>query len=100
MEVLFVLIPVSVALATASVVACLVAIRGGQYDDMESPRWRMLFDPSKSPGGRGAEPGSKAGGGEIAEVAEKTAEVLVNEEPGQKNPGARIGANTRRSNPI
>jgi cbb3-type cytochrome oxidase maturation protein len=46
MEVLFVLIPVSIALATASVVACLFAIRGGQYDDLESPPWRMLFDPS------------------------------------------------------
>jgi cbb3-type cytochrome oxidase maturation protein len=44
MEVLFILIPVSIALASASVVACLVAIRGGQYDDMESPRWRILFD--------------------------------------------------------
>jgi cbb3-type cytochrome oxidase maturation protein len=48
MEVLLVLIPVSIALAAASVVACLVAIRAGQYDDMESPRWRMLFDPPGS----------------------------------------------------
>jgi cbb3-type cytochrome oxidase maturation protein len=44
MDVLLLLIPVSIALAAASVVACLVAIRGGQYDDLESPRWRILFD--------------------------------------------------------
>jgi len=44
MEVLFVLIPVSIALAAASLVACLFAIRGGQYDDLESPPWRILFD--------------------------------------------------------
>jgi cbb3-type cytochrome oxidase maturation protein len=44
MEVLFVLIPVSIALAAASLVACLIAIRGGQYDDLESPKWRILFE--------------------------------------------------------
>lgn len=48
MEVLFVLIPVSIALAAASVAACLVAIRGGQYDDLESPRWRILFDDRRA----------------------------------------------------
>lgn len=63
MEVLLVLIPVSIALAAASVAACLVAIRAGQYDDMESPRWRMLFDPpgrtAKSGAGK-ADPGTPA----------------------------------------
>lgn len=24
--------------------ACLKAIRGGQYEDLESPKWRILFD--------------------------------------------------------
>ncbi len=44
MEVLLVLILISIALAAGSVAACLAAIRSGQYDDLESPRWRMLFD--------------------------------------------------------
>lgn len=57
MEVLFVLIPVSIGLAAASVVACLAAIRGGQYDDLESPRWRMLFDDRRAPEGPAAEKG-------------------------------------------
>jgi cbb3-type cytochrome oxidase maturation protein len=54
MEVLFVLIPVSIALAAASVAACLVAIRGGQYDDLESPRWRILFDDRRAKDEHGA----------------------------------------------
>jgi cbb3-type cytochrome oxidase maturation protein len=54
MEVLFVLIPVSIALAAASVTACLVAIRGGQYDDLESPRWRILFDDRRAQDEQGA----------------------------------------------
>lgn len=50
MEVLLVLILVSIALAAGSVVACLAAIRGGQYDDLESPRWRILFDDRPASG--------------------------------------------------
>lgn len=50
MEVLFVLIPVSIVLAAASVVACLFAIRGGQFDDLESPPWRILFEDRKAAG--------------------------------------------------
>ena len=44
MSVIFLLIPVSLALAAVFVGFCLASIRGGQFDDMESPRWRMLFD--------------------------------------------------------
>ena len=59
MEVLLVLIPLSVLLAGAFVVACVAAIRGGQYDDLESPRWRMLFDTPS--GRRKGGPGQDAG---------------------------------------
>jgi len=76
MEVLFVLIPVSVALAAASVVACLAAIRGGQYDDLESPRWRMLFDDRRARGADG---------------------LMLN---GEKEPTGATGPQTRRSNPL
>lgn len=44
MSVLLLLIPVSLALAAAFMFICLASIRGGQFDDLESPRWRMLFD--------------------------------------------------------
>ena len=44
MSVLIVLIPVSVALASVFMFICLASIRGGQFDDLESPRWRVLFD--------------------------------------------------------
>ena len=58
MEILFVLIFISIVLAAASVVACLAAIRGGQYDDLESPRWRILFDDRRAAGGRDAAGGN------------------------------------------
>lgn len=60
MEVLFVLIPLSVVLAAAFVAACLAAIRGGQYDDLESPRWRMLFDGAPPRKDRNAAEGNGA----------------------------------------
>ena len=44
MSVLYVLIPLSVFMAAGFVMICLSAIRGGQFDDLESPQWRMLFD--------------------------------------------------------
>ncbi len=44
MSVFYILIPVSVALAAGFVVACLFAIRRGQFDDLDSPPWRILFD--------------------------------------------------------
>jgi cbb3-type cytochrome oxidase maturation protein len=57
MEVLFFLIPLSVALAAGFTIACLGSIRGGQFDDMESPRWRILFDRNeKRPESAATEP--------------------------------------------
>jgi cbb3-type cytochrome oxidase maturation protein len=43
MSVLILLIAVSLALSAAFVAACIMSIRSGQFDDLESPRWRMLF---------------------------------------------------------
>ncbi len=58
MSVLALLIPISLVLAIVFVAACIIAIRKGQFDDMESPRWKLLFDapPSASP-----EPPSRSG---------------------------------------
>lgn len=44
MSVLALLIPVSLVLAIVFVAACVIAIRKGQFDDMETPRWKLLFD--------------------------------------------------------
>jgi cbb3-type cytochrome oxidase maturation protein len=48
MSALLLLIPVSLGLAVAFVVLCLASIRGGQFDDLESPRWRLLFDGARA----------------------------------------------------
>ncbi len=44
MSVFILLIPVSLAMAVTFVVLCIASIRNGQFDDLESPRWRVLFD--------------------------------------------------------
>jgi cbb3-type cytochrome oxidase maturation protein len=49
MSVLLLLIPVSVGLSALFVFICVKAIRAGQFDDMQSPAWRVLFDPPQPP---------------------------------------------------
>lgn len=49
MSVLLLLIPVSLVLAALFVGFCLASIRAGQFDDLESPRWRVLFENSSEP---------------------------------------------------
>ncbi len=44
MSVFLILIPISLGLAVGFVVLCLASIRNGQFDDLESPRWRILFE--------------------------------------------------------
>lgn len=44
MSVIYLLIPISLIMGGLAVWACLKAIRGGQYEDLESPKWRVLFD--------------------------------------------------------
>lgn len=44
MEVLFFLIPLSLILAGVGLCACVWAIRSGQFDDVDSPAQRLVFD--------------------------------------------------------
>jgi cbb3-type cytochrome oxidase maturation protein len=44
MSVIYVVLPVALLLATIAVIAFIWAARRGQFDDLETPRWRMLFD--------------------------------------------------------
>ncbi|MBL8889529.1 MAG: cbb3-type cytochrome oxidase assembly protein CcoS [Planctomycetaceae bacterium] len=44
MDVLFVALPVALLLGAAAVLAFIVAARSGQFDDLETPPQRMLYD--------------------------------------------------------
>jgi cbb3-type cytochrome oxidase maturation protein len=44
MEVLFVALPVALLLGAAAVAAFILAVRSGQFDDLETPPQRVLFD--------------------------------------------------------
>jgi len=44
MEIIVVLLPLALGLGLVFVGAFLWAVRGGQYDDVETPRYRMLLD--------------------------------------------------------
>ena len=43
MSALILLIAVSLALSGGFVWICIVSIRSGQFDDLESPKWRLFF---------------------------------------------------------
>lgn len=44
MNVLFVLVPLALALASAGVLAFRWAVRSGQFDDLDTPALRILID--------------------------------------------------------
>lgn len=49
MEILYLLIPVSVALVFAIAVAFWWSVRNGQFDDLEGPGFRVLMDDQPAP---------------------------------------------------
>ncbi len=44
MSVLYVALPIAIALGATAMWACIRSIRSGQFDDLESPAIRMLID--------------------------------------------------------
>ncbi len=44
MSVIYIALPVALLLAIIAVVAFVMQVRGGQFDDLETPPRRMLFD--------------------------------------------------------
>ena len=44
MTILYVLIPLALLLGGGMLAACLLAARGGQFDDLETPAYRALLD--------------------------------------------------------
>lgn len=53
MSVLFIAVPIALVFAAGSLAACVWCIRGGQYEDLETPAVRMLFDDAPKVGGGG-----------------------------------------------
>ena len=58
MEILFVLIPLSLVLLGIAVWAFFWAVRTGQFEDLDSPAYRILMDDDERPDG----PRSRAAG--------------------------------------
>lgn len=44
MSVLYIMIPAALVLGIGALVAFIFSLRGGQYDDLDTPPVRMLFD--------------------------------------------------------
>lgn len=55
MSVLFIALPVALLIAGAAVLAFLLSARGGQFDDLDTPPLRMLFDDPPSASDRNTE---------------------------------------------
>jgi cbb3-type cytochrome oxidase maturation protein len=49
MSVLYVLLPLSLVLAAAAVVAFVWAVRSGQMDDLDTPSLRVLVEEDEAP---------------------------------------------------
>lgn len=44
MSVLFIAVPIALVVALVAVITFAIQVRNGQYDDLETPAHRMLFD--------------------------------------------------------
>jgi cbb3-type cytochrome oxidase maturation protein len=49
MNIIFILIPLGLLLLVVAVAAFFWAVRSGQYDDLESPAWRIILDDDTAP---------------------------------------------------
>ena len=49
MSTLYVLIPLGLLLLAVAVAAFFWAVGSGQFDDMETPAWRIVMDDDKAP---------------------------------------------------
>ena len=49
MSVVFVVLPVALAIALAALIAFIWAVRSGQMDDLDTPGLRILHDEPESP---------------------------------------------------
>lgn len=49
MTIIYVLIPLGLLLLAVAVWAFFWAVRNGQFDDLETPAWRILMDDDRKP---------------------------------------------------
>lgn len=49
MNVLYLLIPISIIIIALAIWAFFWAVGSGQFDDLESPAWRILMDDDSKP---------------------------------------------------
>jgi len=49
MNIIFILIPLGLVLLLIAVAAFFWAVRSGQFDDLESPAWRVVLDDDRAP---------------------------------------------------
>ena len=47
MSVIYILLPLALLLAAIALIAFVRAVRAGQFDDLETPRWRILTDDTE-----------------------------------------------------
>lgn len=52
MEIVILLVPLAVLLVVLGVAAFLWALRRGQFDDLDSPQWRVVFDDQREHPGK------------------------------------------------
>ncbi len=48
MSVLYIALPIALMLGAAGLFACIYCIRGGQYDDLDTPAMRILVDENST----------------------------------------------------
>jgi len=59
MSIIFILIPLGLVLLMLAVAAFFWAVRSGQYDDLESPAWRIVLDDDRVPPAAAAAPDAR-----------------------------------------
>ena len=52
MSVLWIVLPLALILAGVAVAAFLWVVRSGQFDDLDTPAWRMIVDDDADPTAR------------------------------------------------
>jgi cbb3-type cytochrome oxidase maturation protein len=52
MEIVILLVPLAILLVALGVAAFLWALRRGQFDDLDSPQWRVVFDDQRERPGK------------------------------------------------
>lgn len=55
MNVLFFAIPIALVISSIAVIAFVYLVKSGQFDDLETPPRRILFDDVESSGSKGSE---------------------------------------------